>query len=74
MITIDIENPSEIAGRQSFLARAFGGLAPGFVQRKVEEKIVEKLEEVFADEGIRATIRIQPPDTPPRSNETSWEV
>ena len=59
MITIEIENPTELAAKESFWARAFGGLAPRLIQRKVEEKIVASLEEVFEDRGIRAKITIQ---------------
>ncbi|MEE8526100.1 MAG: hypothetical protein V3T72_19350 [Thermoanaerobaculia bacterium] len=69
MITIEIENPAEVAAEQSFWARTFGGLAPGFIQRKVEEKVVASLQEVFEDRGIRARITILP-----SSGGESWEI
>ena len=59
MITIEIENPAEVAANESVLARAFGGLAPGFVKRKVEEQVVDQLTPVFEERGIRARIGIQ---------------
>ncbi len=59
MITIEIENPAEVAAKESVLARAFGGLAPRLVKRKVEEQIVEQLTAVFEERGIRARIDIQ---------------
>ncbi|MCP5120355.1 MAG: hypothetical protein GY953_56895 [bacterium] len=58
MITIEIENPAEVAANESVLARAFGGLVPGLVKRKVEEQIVEQLTAVFDERGIRARIDI----------------
>jgi hypothetical protein len=69
MITIEIENPAEVAARQSFWARTLGGLAPAFVQRKVEEKVVASLHEVFEGHGIRARITIHPP-----SSGASWQT
>jgi hypothetical protein len=69
MITIEIENPTEVAARQSFWARTFGALAPGFVQRKVEEKVVASLHEIFEDHGIRARITIHSASTG-----ASWET
>ncbi len=59
MITIEIENPAEVAANESVLARAFGGLAPSLVKRKVEQQIVEQLTTVFKERGIRAAIDIQ---------------
>ncbi len=58
MITIEIENPAEVAANESVLARAFSGLIPRFIKRKVEEKIVEQLTAVFEERGIRARIDI----------------
>ncbi len=74
MITIEIENTAELAAEQSFWARTFGGLAPKFVQRKVEEKVVDSLKEVFAEHGIRARITVHPPSPQPSSPRESWEV
>ena len=59
MITIEIENAAEVAAYESVLARAFGGLAPNLVKRKVEEQVVEQLTAVFEERGIRARIDIQ---------------
>ncbi len=59
MITIEIENPIEVAGNASPLARALGGLAPGMVRRKVDEQVAEVLREKLAERGIRARIEIR---------------
>ena len=58
MITIEIENPAEVAANESVLVRAFGGFVPELVRRKVEEKVVEELRTVFAERGIEARIEI----------------
>lgn len=58
MIIIEIENAAEVAARESFWARAFGGWAPALVERKVEERVVESLREVFAERGIRLRITV----------------
>lgn len=69
MITIEIENPAEVAANESVLARAFGGLLPRFVKRKVEEQVVVELMAVFEERGIRARIDIvqRPHSTAPRA-------
>lgn len=59
MITIEIENPMEVAKRESIFARAFGELARDLVKRKVDERVAQDIEESLTRRGIRAVIRVR---------------
>ncbi len=56
MITIEIENVDEIVEKQKgwFVANVVGAVVD--LTPKVEDVVIEKLRESFAEQGIRATI------------------
>jgi len=56
MITIEIENVDEVVEKQKgwFMANVVGAVVD--LKPKVEDVVIEKLRESFAEQGIRATI------------------
>ncbi|HEY0252112.1 MAG TPA: hypothetical protein VGC41_11335 [Kofleriaceae bacterium] len=56
MITIELQNIDEIVEKQKgwFVANVVGAVVD--LQPKVEDVVIEKLKESFAEQGIRATI------------------
>ena len=56
MITIEIEDVDEVVEKQKgwFMANVVGAVVD--LKPKVEDVVIEKLRESFAEQGIRATI------------------
>lgn len=70
LITVEILNAQELAARESWAARRFGGLVPRWVGREVAARAAAQIAEQLAEQGVRAVVRVvDPPDpageTPP---------
>lgn len=59
MIIIKVKNTMEIAKKESFFARAIGELTPKLIHRKVQEGIIQGIQESFREKGIEADFTIE---------------
>lgn len=59
MITIEIENHHDVAGRRSWLARLFGRLASTTVCRVVEEEVAGRIRSQLESEGVEAQVTVE---------------
>jgi len=59
MIMIEIENPMEVAERESLFARAFGRMARDFIRRKVDERVAQDIEASLSARGIKVAITVR---------------
>ncbi|MFP5304736.1 MAG: hypothetical protein ACLGI7_02790 [Gammaproteobacteria bacterium] len=57
LISIEILNPIELAGRESSLAAPVGALAPGLIRRIVYQRVASILREQLAGQGVEAEVR-----------------
>ncbi|MDE2150470.1 MAG: hypothetical protein KGJ55_11720 [Gammaproteobacteria bacterium] len=60
-IVIAIDNPMELARRDSRLAGPLGVLAPRLIRRRVYQRTVQVLAGELSARGVRARIRLMPP-------------
>ncbi|MCP4659372.1 MAG: hypothetical protein GY856_28510 [bacterium] len=59
MIMIEIENPMEVAEKESLFARTFGRMAPDFIRRKVDERVAQDIEASLLARGIKVAITVR---------------
>ncbi len=59
MIVIEITNSKEVAERESLLAKTLGKFTPKLIRRKVEERVLESIEQSFREQGIEAEFSIR---------------
>jgi hypothetical protein len=57
-ITVQIENPQELAARESWAARRFGALVPRVVGREVANRAAQQITDELTRQGVRAEVRV----------------
>ncbi|MBV8063621.1 MAG: hypothetical protein JOY51_08495 [Nevskia sp.] len=58
LISIEILNAMELAGKESSLARVFGSLAPELIRREVYKQFYQRLSRQLQEQGVVAEVRL----------------
>lgn len=58
LISIEILNPMELAGKESSLARVFGSLTPELIRREVYRQFYQRLSLQLQEQGVVAEVRL----------------
>ena len=61
LLSVEILNAAEVAARQSWAARRFGGMVPGLVVRAVATRAAEQMSRQLTAYGVEAEVRVVAP-------------